>query len=156
MVMIFFLNFRMIYICSVLKALSLSKQMFSEIRKLFHNQTRLGMFRVVWPQTIHDQKINFRRVSGSRGHLQLARDTRHIVFFLCICFFFKTLFIEKQLNYNAVLITVVQQRNSIIHICILFYILFYYVLSENVEYNSLCYTVAPCYLSVLYIIICIC
>ena len=47
--MIFFLNFRMIYICSVLKALSLSKQMFSEIRKLFHNQTRLGMFRVVWP-----------------------------------------------------------------------------------------------------------
>ena len=126
----------MIHVCFLLKALSLSKQMFSEIRKLFHDQTRLGMFRVVWPQTIHDQKINLRRVSGPRGHLQQARDTRHIVFLLCVCFFLRQFLLKKQLNYNAALIPVAQQRNSVIHICILFYILFYYGLSQGIEYNS--------------------
>ena len=36
-----------------------------------------------------------------------------------------------------------------------FYILFHCRLLQDVEYNSLCYTVGPCWLSVLYIVACI-
>ena len=38
----------------------------------------------------------------------------------------------------------------------LFHILFHYGLSQVTEYSSLCYTVGPCRLSTLYIIVCIC
>ena len=41
-------------------------------------------------------------------------------------------------------------------ICILFQILLIYVLPQDSEYSSLCYAVALCCLSVLYIIVCIC
>ena len=41
-------------------------------------------------------------------------------------------------------------------ICILYYILFHYSLSQDIEYRSLCYMVRPYYLSILYIIVCIC
>jgi len=55
-------------------------------------------------------------------------------------------------NNNVVLISAVQQRDSIIHIYIyiLFHILFHYGLSQDLEYRSLCYTVGTC-LSILYI-----
>ena len=43
-----------------------------------------------------------------------------------------------------------------IYIYILFYILFHYGLSQNIEYSSLCYTVGLCCLSILYTIVCIC
>ena len=43
-----------------------------------------------------------------------------------------------------------------IYIYILFYILFHYGLSQDIDYSSLCYMVGPCYLSILYIIVCIC
>ena len=36
-----------------------------------------------------------------------------------------------------------------------FYILFHYRLLQNIEYRSLCYTVSPCWLSILYIVVCI-
>ena len=39
---------------------------------------------------------------------------------------------------------------------ILLHILFHYGLSQDIEYSSLCYTVGPCCLSILYIIVCIC
>ena len=41
-----------------------------------------------------------------------------------------------------------------IHTHILFYILFHYGLSQDIDYSSLCYTVGPCCLSILYIIAC--
>ena len=41
------------------------------------------------------------------------------------------------------LISAVQQSDSVIHIYILFYILFHYGLSQDVEYSSLYYTVGP-------------
>ena len=44
---------------------------------------------------------------------------------------------------------------SYTHIYILFYILFHYRLSQDIEYSSLCYTLGPCFLSILYIIVCI-
>ena len=45
------------------------------------------------------------------------------------------------------LISVVQQSDSVIHI----YILFNYLLSQDIEYSSLCYMGGPYYLSILYI-----
>ena len=39
---------------------------------------------------------------------------------------------------------------------ILFHILFLYRLLQDIEYSSVCYTVGPYHLSVLYIVVCIC
>ena len=45
-----------------------------------------------------------------------------------------------------------------IYICIyvLFHILFHYSLLKDIEYSSLCYTVGPYCLPILYIVVCIC
>ena len=43
-----------------------------------------------------------------------------------------------------------------IYIYILFWILLYYRLLQDTEYSFLCYTVGPCYLFILYIVVCIC
>ena len=48
------------------------------------------------------------------------------------------------------------QIDSVIHIYILFHILFHYGLSQDIEYTSFCYRVGPYCLSILYIIVCIC
>ena len=62
-------------------------------------------------------------------------------------FFFIT---EVQLIYN-VLISAVQQREfCYAYLYILFHILFHYGLSEDTDYSSLCSTVGPCCLSILY------
>ena len=61
----------------------------------------------------------------------------------------KIFFIEVYLIYNIVLISAVQQSDF----CIFFSI---YGLSQNIQYSSLCYMVGPCYLSILYILICMC
>ena len=67
-------------------------------------------------------------------------------------FFFKAspkvFLIEVQLIYNVVLISAVQQSDSVIHLNH-FHILFHYSLSQDVEYSSLRYVVGPCYLSIL-------
>ena len=36
------------------------------------------------------------------------------------------------------------------------YILFHYGLAQDIECSPLCYTVGPCYLSILYTLVCIC
>ena len=41
-------------------------------------------------------------------------------------------------------------------IFILFQILFHYSLLQGIEYSSLCYTVGPCWLSILYRVVYIC
>ena len=77
--------------------------------------------------------------------------------------FFKNLFyssiVDLQLNVlliTVVLIYAVQQSDSVVHIYILFHILFDYGLSQDIEYSSLGYTVGPCCLSVLCILVCVC
>ena len=55
--------------------------------------------------------------------------------------------------YNVVLVSGVQQSDSVIHIHILFHVVFRYGLSQDTEYSSLCYTGGPCFLSILYIIV---
>ena len=66
----------------------------------------------------------------------------------------KSYFIEVQLIYNVVLISAIQQSDSVIHIYIytFFFILFSIMVYEL--YSSLCYTVGSCS-SILYIIVCI-
>ena len=68
---------------------------------------------------------------------------------------FKKNLIKIELIYNVVLVSAVQQSDSVIHIHKFFNILFHYGLPQNIEYSSLCYTVGPCCLYILYIIICI-
>ena len=55
------------------------------------------------------------------------------------------------------LVSGVQQSDSVIHIYmyILFHIHFHYSLLQDIEYNSLFYTVGSCCLSILYIVVCI-
>ena len=52
---------------------------------------------------------------------------------------------------NVVLVSGVQHSDSVIHInvSILFQILFPFRLLQNIEQSSLCYTVGPCWLSIL-------
>ena len=74
----------------------------------------------------------------------------HLLYF----FFFSFLiffFIELQLVYNVVLVSGVQQSDSFIHtyISIFFQIYFPYRSLQNTEDSSLCYTVGPCWLSIL-------
>ena len=59
---------------------------------------------------------------------------------------------------NVVLVSGVQQSDSVIHIhvSILFQILFPSKLLQNIEQRSLCYTVGPYWLSVLNVAVCTC
>ena len=55
--------------------------------------------------------------------------------------------------YN-VLISAEQQSDSVIHIYTFFLnIIFHYGLSQDIEYRSLCYTVGPCCLSILFFLL---
>ena len=49
-----------------------------------------------------------------------------------------------------------QQGDCYICIYIPFHILFHFGLSWDIEYSSLCYTVGPCCLSILYMYVCVC
>ena len=59
---------------------------------------------------------------------------------------------------NVVLVSGVQQSDSVIHIhvSILFQILFPLRSLHNIEQSPLCYTVGPCWLSILNIAVCTC
>ena len=70
--------------------------------------------------------------------------------------FFFLIFLGVQLIYNVVLVSAVQQSESVIHISTLFQILFPYRLLQSIEQSSLCYTVGPYQLSILYIVVCMC
>ena len=51
------------------------------------------------------------------------------------------------------LVSSVQQTDSVIYLYIFFfYIFFHYRLLKDKEYSFLCYTVGPCWLSILYIV----
>ena len=54
-------------------------------------------------------------------------------------------FIEVYLIYNDVLVSGVEQSDSVVYI--LLQILFHYRLLQDIEYSSLCYSVGPCCLS---------
>ena len=64
--------------------------------------------------------------------------------------------IEVELIYSVVLVSAVEQSDSVIYMYILFEIVFHYGLSQDIEYSALCYTVGSCCLSILYLMVCIC
>ena len=59
---------------------------------------------------------------------------------------------------NVVLVSGVQQSDSVIriHVSTLFQVLSPFRLSQNIEQSSLCYTVGPCWLSILNTAVCTC
>ena len=61
---------------------------------------------------------------------------------------------SPQWKYSIVLISALEQSDSVIHTFVFFYILFHYGLSQEIGYSSPCYTVGPC-LSILNRIVCI-
>ena len=90
--------------------------------------------------------------------LSLCDTTLHFCqsIFLFLAFpLFKLIFIGVQLIYTVVLVSAVQQSESIIHIHIstLFQILFPYISLHSIEQSSLCYTVRSYQLSILYIVV---
>ena len=88
-------------------------------------------------------------VSACSGWIQLSKPQ-------CIYLFKFLFYIGLQLIYNVVLVSGVQQSNSVIHISILFQVLFPFKLLQNIKQSSLCYTIGPCWLSILYTVVCIC
>ena len=73
-----------------------------------------------------------------------------------IHFLFLIYFIEVELIYNTVLVSGVEQSDSVLYVWILFQIIFHCRLLHNIEYSSLCYTGNSCCLSILCIVVCIC
>ena len=77
---------------------------------------------------------------------------------LCISWVLRPTLLELQIGLRSTL----WEWNSFVcrelcvHVCILFNIPFHYDLSQNTEYSSLCHTIGPCCLPILYIIACIC
>ena len=73
-------------------------------------------------------------------------------------FFNFLVYIGIQLINNIVLVSGVQQSDSVIriHVSILFQVLFSFRLLQNTEQSSLCYTVDLCWLSILNIAVCTC
>ena len=57
--------------------------------------------------------------------------------------------------WRAVIHGVTKSRTRLSDFAIYISILFHYSLLQDIEYGFLCYTVNPCYLSVLYIVVCI-
>ena len=51
------------------------------------------------------------------------------------------------------LVSDVQQRDSVIHMYMFLIVFFSIRLSRDMEHSSLCYTIGPCCLSILYIIV---
>ena len=62
------------------------------------------------------------------------------------------LFFLLELIYSVVLVSAVQKSDSVIriHVSILFQILFPFRLLQSIEQSFLCYTVGPCWLSILF------
>ena len=54
------------------------------------------------------------------------------------------------------LVSAVQQKDSVTYVSILFQILFPFRLLQDIEQSSRCYTVGPCCLSILNIVMCTC
>ena len=91
-------------------------------------------------------KISYRK----EDHLQFSIQNH---FFLFIYLFYSSI-VDLQCCVNFYCIT---KWFSYTHICILFHILLHYGLWLNyTEYSFLCYTVGPCCIAILHILVCIC
>ena len=85
----------------------------------------------------------------------------HLLVFKLFFFFFSIFylnFIEVRLIYKVVIMSAVQQSDSVVHIhtSILFQILFPHRLSHNTGYSPLCYTAGPHWPIIPYTSVCTC
>ena len=76
---------------------------------------------------------------------------RRLLYFLPIfILFYNSFLLRYSWFYNVVLVSGVQQNDSVTYIHVYSsQIHFHYRLLQDIEYNSLCYTVSPCGLSIL-------
>ena len=124
---------------------------------LASNLHRLGLYLFQYSQSSRPQES--KAFSGLWRCKPGAIPTRFSLAVLSFFSFFFPLFlpfflIEVQLIYSIVLLSSIQQSDSYIYI--LFQIVFHYRLLQDIEYSSLCYTVNPCCLPLLYIVVYIC
>ena len=92
-------------------------------------------------------------------HLLIDQPVQVFKKYFCFLYLliFKFLFyVGVELINNVVLVSGVQQGDSVIHIhvSIHFQILFPLRLLQDIEQSSLCYTIGPCWLSILNIAVC--
>ena len=66
------------------------------------------------------------------------------------------LYIRAYLINNVLLVSSIQQSDSVIHVSVLFQMLFPFGLLQNIEQSPLCCTGGPCRLSILNIAVCTC
>ena len=97
----------------------------------------------------------------ARQTIQSVSEVTEQLGFFVFIFLIKKLkqfYIGVYLINSVMLVSGVQQSDSIIHIqvSILFQILFPFWLLQNIEQSSLCYSVGPCWLSILNIVVCTC
>ena len=122
-------------------------------------------WRVVWVQTKNRLKVEeiiVNRKSTHKWAMIPVRNTailgpgghhrvRQSYFFLKILFYWSIVDVQCCVHFCCT-----AKWFSYTYIYILFHIPFHYGLSQDIEYSSLCSTVGPCCLSILYIIVCIC
>ena len=77
---------------------------------------------------------------------------------MCCVLVWSTLCLILFFNLNSVvLISAVQWSDSVMYVYTFFFIFsLHYGLSQDIEYSSLCFTVGPCCLSLIYKVLCIC
>jgi len=110
-------------------------------------------------QLTKNNKRNLRWINKKWPQLQATHDDRYwpTILFLEVLLYF----VEIQLI--VVLISTVQQSDSVICIHVYIYIYIYsfsysfpYVLLQDIEYSPLCYKIGSCFLPILYTVVCIC
>ena len=79
-----------------------------------------------------------------------------VIHLIILFYFLLFIYIRVYLTDNVVIVSGVQQSDSVIHVSILFQIIFPFRLLHNIEQSSLCYTIGPCWLSILNISVCTC
>ena len=50
----------------------------------------------------------------------------------------------------------IQHSDSVIHVSIVFQVLFSFKLLQDIKQSSLCYEIGPYWLSIVYVVVCIC
>ena len=100
--------------------------------------------------------MTFLKYKPYHGIPQLKIIQFHFIFTFLIYFFNFLFYTGILLINNVVLFSGVQQSDSAIHILgsTLFQVLFLFTLLHNTEQSSLCYTVGPCWFSILNIAVC--
>ena len=89
---------------------------------------------------------------------QLIEPCYILFFFRLFIYMYILFYIGAQLINNVLLVSGVQQSDSVIHIhvSILFQILFPFRLLQSIEQSSLCYNSRSCWSSILNIAVCTC